>query len=153
MRKGVVFGIAGAVVVAAATGTFLLGKGERSLTAQILAAYNSKETYSPVDIRYPYDGAVFPLESIPPTFSWFSPAVGVDTWLVHAGFDAGEPLHIDLRDKHGEADPTNFQVHFPDTQNTIAQFAATVSNTFRLPVGDAQVMACTLAISGAVTWP
>ena len=78
-------------------------------------------------------------------------ADGELTFEIH--FDAGEPLHIELRDKHGEADPTNFQVHFPDTQNPIAQVAASVSNTFRLPVGDAQVMACTLAISGAVTWP
>jgi hypothetical protein len=67
-------------------------------------------------------------------------------------FDAGQPLHIELRDKHGEADPTNFEVHFPDTQNTVASFAATVSNTFRLPVSDAQIMASTLAISGIVTW-
>lgn len=68
-------------------------------------------------------------------------------------FDAGQPLHIELRDQHGVATPRTFQIHFPDVENTIAQFEATVSNTFSLPVGDAQIMSCTLAISGAVTWP
>lgn len=77
-------------------------------------------------------------------------AEGEVTFEIH--FDAAEGLHIDLRDKHGVSDPTNFEIRFPDVQNTVAEFAATVSNTFRLPVGDAQVMACTLAISGAVTW-
>jgi hypothetical protein len=76
---------------------------------------------------------------------------GEVTFDVH--FDAGEPLHIALRDKHGVATTTTFQIHFPDVEGTIAQFEATVSNTFSLPVGDAQVMSCTLAISGAVSWP
>jgi hypothetical protein len=61
-------------------------------------------------------------------------------------------MHLALRDKHGEADPTNFQLHLPDVQSTVANFAASVSYTMRLPVGDAQVMAVTFAISGAVTW-
>ncbi len=67
-------------------------------------------------------------------------------------YDAGEPMHIALRDKHGVAQPTNFEYHFPDAENTVATFAATVSNTFRHPVGDAQIMATTFAISGSVSW-
>ena len=67
-------------------------------------------------------------------------------------YDAGQPLHVELRNKHGDSDPTNFELHFPDAQSTIASFAATVSNTFRLPVSDAQIMAVTFAISGIVTW-
>lgn len=67
-------------------------------------------------------------------------------------FDAGEPMHIALRDKHGVSDPTNFELHLPDVQSTVATFAATVSYTMRLPVGDAQVIAVTFAISGDVTW-
>jgi hypothetical protein len=67
-------------------------------------------------------------------------------------FDAGESMHIDLRDKHGVSDATNFEIRFPDVESTVAAFAATVSTTFRLPVGDAQEMAVTLSISGAVTW-
>lgn len=76
---------------------------------------------------------------------------GEVTFDVH--FDAGEPQHIALRDKQGVAQNTNFQIHFPDVEGTIAQFAATVSWTMSLPVGDAQVMSFTLAISGAITWP
>jgi hypothetical protein len=75
---------------------------------------------------------------------------GEVTFEVH--FDAGESMHIALRDKHGVSNPTNFEIRFPDVQNTVAAFAATVLSTFRLPVGDAQVMAVTLAISGAVSW-
>jgi len=67
-------------------------------------------------------------------------------------FDAGEPMHIELRDKDAEPDPTNFQIRYPDVQNTIGHFAATVKWTQRLPVGDAAVMAVTLEISGALTW-
>lgn len=67
-------------------------------------------------------------------------------------FDAGEPLHIELRGKHGVATPTNYQLRFPDAQNTIGNFAAAFAYTMRLPVGDAQVMSGTFAISGAVTW-
>ena len=77
-------------------------------------------------------------------------ADGEITFEIH--YDAAEPMHLALRDKHGVAQPTNFEYHFPDAENTVASFAATVSNTFRHPVGDAQVMASTLAISGSVTW-
>lgn len=68
-------------------------------------------------------------------------------------FDAGEPMHLALRDLHGASTPSTFQIHFPDAEATVAQFAATVSTTFRLPVEGAQTMAVALAISGAVTWP
>jgi hypothetical protein len=67
-------------------------------------------------------------------------------------FDAAEPMHLDVRDKHGVSQPTNFRVIFPDAQNTQADFAATVATQFRLPVEGAQIMAVTLAISGAITW-
>jgi hypothetical protein len=67
-------------------------------------------------------------------------------------FDAGEPMHIALRDKMGVAAPTNFEIRFPDVQSTVGHLAATFAYTMRLPVGDAQVMAGTFSISGAVTW-
>lgn len=67
-------------------------------------------------------------------------------------FDAGEPMHINLRDKHNVAQPTNFKIHFPDAENTIATLAATVAVKFQLPVEGAQVMSVTLKISNAVVW-
>ena len=67
-------------------------------------------------------------------------------------FDAGEPMHVALRDKDSEADPTNFEIRYPDVQNTIGHFAASVKWTQRLPVGEAQIMAVTLRISGELPW-
>lgn len=67
-------------------------------------------------------------------------------------FDGSEPMHIELRNKMGEANPTNYQIRFPDASNLIGHFAASFKYTMRLPVGDAQVMAGTFKISGALTW-
>ena len=58
----------------------------------ILAAYDPALAYPTTTVRYPYQGAVFPPESIPPTFAWTSPAANVNTWLVSVGFAAGEPV-------------------------------------------------------------
>ncbi|MCP4897612.1 MAG: hypothetical protein GY906_11625 [bacterium] len=68
-------------------------------------------------------------------------------------FNAGEAMHIALRDTSEDVtDPTNFQLHFPDTESTIASFAATVRVEYNLGVKDAQKMSVTLDISGDITW-
>ncbi|MBN2195878.1 MAG: tetratricopeptide repeat protein [Polyangiaceae bacterium] len=88
-RKGVVLGILG---VAGVAGLIRLRASNGSPGPRdILAGYDPAVGPFGVDILYPYGGAVFPPESIAPTFRWTSRVSGVDTWLVHATFEAGEP--------------------------------------------------------------
>jgi len=66
-------------------------------------------------------------------------------------YDQSVATHKSLRDLHGVEAATNFTITFAD--NTIASFAATSSNTFKLDVANAaQIMSVTLVISGAVTF-
>jgi hypothetical protein len=64
--------------------------------------------------------------------------------------DPSEPMHVALRAKHDEADPTNYKLHF--ASGVVAAFAATVNVTFTLGVNDAEKMAVSWAISGAVAY-
>jgi hypothetical protein len=64
-------------------------------------------------------------------------------------YDPAQPLHLSLRDKMGEANPTNFELEL--NSGTIFSFAATVSWTLDAAVADAEKMAVTWAISGAVS--
>jgi len=97
MRKTIVLG--SAVVIAVATlAVFILRSGPELPTArELLAGASPAAVYSVVNIQYPYDGAVFPPESIPPRFAWSSPNAKVDTWLLHMAFDSGEPLQVLVR--------------------------------------------------------
>ena len=66
-------------------------------------------------------------------------------------YDQSVVTHKSLRDLHGVSTTTNFTITFADA--TIAAFAATSSNTFKLDVANAaQIMSVTLVISGAVTF-
>jgi len=66
-------------------------------------------------------------------------------------YDQSVASHKTVRDLHGVSTTTNFQMHFAD--GTYVSFAATVSVTFTHGVAtEAQIMAVTLAISGAVTY-
>lgn len=64
-------------------------------------------------------------------------------------YDPAEPMVLALRDKDGEANPTNFE--FELNSGTIFSFAASVSYTLDAAVNDAEKIAVTWAISGAVT--
>jgi Tfp pilus assembly protein PilF len=89
MRKIGVLVIVGGVAAAAAAQVLLSRTG--SPNARELLAGAGPEDFG-VNIQYPYDGAIFPPESIPPTFTWSSAAANVDTWLIHVALDSGEPL-------------------------------------------------------------
>ncbi len=47
---------------------------------------------APVEITYPFDGALFPPESLPPTFTWTSKANPEKGWRLRAAFKEGEPF-------------------------------------------------------------
>ena len=114
MRAGRVVGI---VVVVAVAGVAALVMSRRATKVprdvptraraalqarDILAGYDAAAVYAGINIRYPYDGSVFPPESIAPTFAWStsveapstasSSAAGVDTWLIRFAFDTGDPI-------------------------------------------------------------
>jgi hypothetical protein len=65
-----------------------------SLAQMIVAASDHTPTCMRAAIQYPYDGAVFPPESIPPTFTWSTDATGIDIWLLEIGFASGEALQV-----------------------------------------------------------
>ena len=88
MRKIVVLGIVGGVVFAAAAAVLLSGNGSPNARELMAGAAPAESS----NFGYPYDGAIFPPESIPPTFAWSSSAANVDTWLIHVAFESGEPL-------------------------------------------------------------
>ncbi len=91
MRKG---DVSRMILMAAATiaATLPLSCNHpQSLEERILAAFDPSGNYSAITVEEPFDGAVFPPESIPPRFRWQSRAVGADTWLVH-GDVSGKPL-------------------------------------------------------------
>jgi tetratricopeptide (TPR) repeat protein len=55
---------------------------EPSLESTVLAQYRETAGYPSLSLQYPPDGAVFPPESVPPTFLWRDEQPGADTWLV-----------------------------------------------------------------------
>lgn len=59
---------------------------------QLLANDDPTAAVPAVQIDYPYEGALFPPESIAPTFHWSSPVSRIDTWLIHAMFEGSEPI-------------------------------------------------------------
>jgi Tol biopolymer transport system component/Tfp pilus assembly protein PilF len=92
MRKTVIVGIVVGVMVAALAGAVLRVRRALPTASDLMIGARAEAVYSAVNITYPYDGALFPPESVAPRFAWSSPNAEVDTWLVHVAFDRGEPL-------------------------------------------------------------
>jgi hypothetical protein len=77
------------------------------LAQVITTASDQTRTCPPATIQYPYDGAVFPPESIPPTFAWSTAAQTPDLWLLEIGFPDGQALQVLVHGTHwtpGEED-------------------------------------------------
>jgi Tfp pilus assembly protein PilF len=116
MRRIVVLGIVGAVVAAVTAGALLSRTGSPNARELLAGAAPGDST---VTFTYPYDGAIFPPESIPPTFIWSSPGANVDTWLVHVAFDIGEPLNALVHSTEWTPDErtwANFKARSTDRQ-------------------------------------
>ncbi len=94
MRKGLVLGILGALA-AGVVGYLLCGDPNGFLDRA--AAGKREGALAGIDIIYPYDGTVFPPESLPPTFAWSSDRADVNRWLLSAAFDEGEPFETEVR--------------------------------------------------------
>ncbi len=98
-RRRYLLGVLGASAVAGAVSWVeLRSPSGPPGVGEILAAYDPGVAYSGVSIQYPYDQAVFPPESVPPTFRWSTTIQDVDVWLVHVTFKAGEPIDALARD-------------------------------------------------------
>ena len=59
---------------------------------EIWARYVPGAAYEAIEIRYPYNGAMFPPESIAPTFAWSASSGVADSWLLRVAFESGQPL-------------------------------------------------------------
>jgi hypothetical protein len=86
------------LVVAAVALLLSCERRRPSLAQVIVTASDRTPTCAPAAIQHPTDGAVFSPESTPPTFTWSTPAAGIDLWLLEIGFASGEALQVLARE-------------------------------------------------------
>jgi len=68
----------------------------RRITAEaILANYNPTNSFASLGVRYPLEGAVFPPEIVPCTFSWAEQSAKPDAWLLLLAFE-GETNRLEF---------------------------------------------------------
>ncbi len=80
-------GIAAIVVAVAAAVVWRACCRPRSLSVDaVLAGYDPANPPGGVNVRYPFDGAVFPPEIAPPTFRWEDSRGESDAWVVRVQF-------------------------------------------------------------------
>jgi len=90
MRKPLIYLVLG-VAVAGPLVVWLTVFREPSLRVDvILAAYDDGKPCGGLTIRYPFDGAVFPPEIVPPTFRWEDTNGDSDAWLVTIQIEDGQ---------------------------------------------------------------
>lgn len=94
MRRAIGFGLVTALTVLVGLGFIALRSRRQPLRPeQLLAHYEPNKTANGVSVAYPYEGTIFPPESVAPTFKWSSDTPA-DTWLVHAVFENSPPIDV-----------------------------------------------------------
>jgi tetratricopeptide (TPR) repeat protein len=91
MRKALLLGILGAIV-ADTVGYVVIGECKGKSLGD-----GPRGTSHAVAITYPYDGALFPPESVPPTFTWSSERDAKKGWRFRATFAEGKPFETVVR--------------------------------------------------------
>jgi tetratricopeptide (TPR) repeat protein/Tol biopolymer transport system component len=93
MHKGLVLGIVGTAVAISAAGMVYWGGsyGMRRISRRS-AGVETAGSLARIDLLSPYDRAVFPPESVAPSFTWSTDAVGVETWEIRVSFESGAPI-------------------------------------------------------------
>ncbi len=92
MRKSLIYPVVGIIAVCVVGSIAVLISMQKAgpRAEDILAAYKHQAGYSDLEIRYPFDGTLFPPEIVPPVFSWEETIPRSDTWLVTIEFQDGK---------------------------------------------------------------
>ena len=90
MRKPLIYLVLGVVVAGPLLVWFTLFREPSLKVDAILATYEEGKSYGGLTIRYPFDGAVFPPEIVPPAFQWEDTNGASDAWLVTIQFEDGQ---------------------------------------------------------------
>jgi Flp pilus assembly protein TadD/roadblock/LC7 domain-containing protein len=108
MPNGKFLFIIGIFAVLGAAVLFFVGESDRPASPPKSSGPDSP--IEAVTILYPYEGAVFPPESIPPMFRWSSDSKTVDSWRVLVDFGKEELRGKGIREKSWTPDNTTWSM-------------------------------------------